>query len=550
MAYLVPKRKSAIPQREPLDSSQVQDQAGGFVYALDPWKSLQRFLILGCEGATYYASQETQVKANTANLDRCIAEDPDRVVETILENVRDRRAPKQDPLLYALARVAVKGTEAGRRAAYKAFPGVAKIGTHLFHLVAMLKAERGMGTGLRKAIARWYEAHSDKDLVFDVMKYQSRDGWSHRDVLRLAHPKVAGRRNDILNWVVKGWPSVGEEVHPDEVLARVWAFERMKRATDPKEAVELIRKYDLPRECVKTEFLNDPEVWAALLERMPMTAMIRNLGKMTEVGLLKPLSAATAKVVQGLGNDEWVRKAHVHPIQLLAALLTYGQGHGFRGKNTWVKVDSIVSALDGAFLRSFDFLEPTGKRFYIGVDVSPSMHSGVIAGVPGLTPAAGAACLALAIAKAEKPNYVIRGFSSGDVRRSAMRMYWGGGSAEMIPLGINDGCQFSQALQATQNRPWGGTDCALPMLNAMQEKLEVDCFIVITDNETHSGSVHPMEALRQYRAKTGIDAKLVVVGMTSTGFTIADARDPGCLDVVGFDTVAPRLIADFACGRV
>jgi len=547
MAYLVPKRKSTIPQREPLDSSQVQNQAGGFVYALDPWKALQRFLILGAEGSTYYCSQETQVKANTANLDRCIAEDPDRVVETILENVKDRRAPKQDPLLYALARVAVKGTEAGRRAAYKAFPGVAKIGTHLFHLMAMLKSERGMGTGLRKAIARWYEAHSDKDLVYDVMKYQSRDGWSHRDVLRLAHPKVAGRRNDILNWVVKGWPSVGEEVHPDEVLARVWAFERMKRATDPKEAVELIRKYDLPRECVKTEFLNDTEVWAALLERMPMTAMIRNLGKMTEVGLLKPLSAATAKVVQGLGNDEWIRKAHVHPIQLLAALLTYGQGHGFRGKNTWVKVDSIVSALDGAFLRSFDFLEPTGKRFYIGVDVSPSMYSGVIAGVPGLTPAAGAACLALAIAKAEKPNYVIRGFSSS---RVVNRYGWPASDSMMIPLGINDGCQFSQAFQATQNRPWGGTDCARPMLNAMEEGLQVDCFIVITDNETHSGSVHPMEALRQYRKQTGTDAKLVVIGMTSTGFTIADARDPGCLDVVGFDTVAPRLIADFACGRV
>lgn len=178
------------------------------------------------------------------------------------------------------------------------------------------------------------------------------------------------------------------------------------------------------------------------------------------------------------------------------------------------------------------------------------MSSGVIAGVPGLTPAAGAACLALAIAKAEKPNYVIRGFASGDARRSARGMYWGGDSAQMIPLGINDGCQFSQALQATQNRPWGGTDCALPMLDATNEGLQVDCFIVITDNETHSGRVHPMEALRQYRAKTGIDAKLVVIGMTSTGFTIADARDPGCLDVVGFDTVAPRLIADFACGKV
>ena len=41
------------------------------------------------------------------------------------------------------------------------------------------------------------------------------------------------------------------------------------------------------------------------------------------------------------------------------------------------------------------------------------------------------------------------------------------------------------------------------------------------------------------------DAKAVVVGMTSNGFTIADPNDRGMLDVVGFDTTAPSVIADF-----
>jgi 60 kDa SS-A/Ro ribonucleoprotein len=36
--------------------------------------------------------------------------------------------------------------------------------------------------------------------------------------------------------------------------------------------------------------------------------------------------------------------------------------------------------------------------------------------------------------------------------------------------------------------------------------------------------------------------------MTATGFTIADARDAGMLDVVGFDTATPNLIADFSRG--
>jgi 60 kDa SS-A/Ro ribonucleoprotein len=42
----------------------------------------------------------------------------------------------------------------------------------------------------------------------------------------------------------------------------------------------------------------------------------------------------------------------------------------------------------------------------------------------------------------------------------------------------------------------------------------------------------------------------VVVGMTSNGFTIADPDDPAVLDVVGFDTATPAVIADFATGQV
>jgi len=57
--------------------------------------------------------------------------------------------------------------------------------------------------------------------------------------------------------------------------------------------------------------------------------------------------------------------------------------------------------------------------------------------------------------------------------------------------------------------------------------------------------MHPVQALQAYRRQSGIPAKLVVVGMTSNGFSIADPDDAGMLDVVGFDTAAPRLIADF-----
>ena len=94
----------------------------------------------------------------------------------------------------------------------------------------------------------------------------------------------------------------------------VEGFARAQAAATPAEAAELVREYGLPREALQTEHLTSPEVWEALLEDMPMTALIRNLATMTRVGLLAPGSAGTAKVVAQLGDAERLRRARVHPI--------------------------------------------------------------------------------------------------------------------------------------------------------------------------------------------------------------------------------------------
>ena len=94
----------------------------------------------------------------------------------------------------------------------------------------------------------------------------------------------------------------------------------------------------------------------------------------------------------------------------------------------------------------------------------------------------------------------------------------------------------------------GGTDCAQPMIYAKKKNLKVDVFIVYTDCETWAGKVHPSKALKQYRAKLGIDAKLIVCAMTSDGFTLADPDDRGMLDMAGFDAAAPDVIRQFVLG--
>ena len=118
------------------------------------------------------------------------------------------------------------------------------------------------------------------------------------------------------------------------------------------------------------------------------------------------------------------------------------------------------------------------------------------------------------------------------------------------PLGITAKDRLPEAMKKVTDLTFGSTDASLPMIWAMRRRLAVDTFVVLTDNETWAGEIQPVQALESYRQASGINAKLIVVGMTSTGFTIADPEDAGMLDVVGFDGATPALMAKFARGLI
>jgi 60 kDa SS-A/Ro ribonucleoprotein len=283
---------------------------------------------------------------------------------------------------------------------------------------------------------------------------------------------------------------------------------------------------------------------------MPMTALIRNLATMTRVGVIAPGSDGTKRVVEELGDVERIHRARVHPIAVLAALRTYAAGRGVRGRHVWNPVRAVVDALDAAFYAAFENVEPTGKRLMLALDVSGSMTWGDVAGVPGLSPRDASAALALVTAATE-PEYQIVGFFAG--RRgwkAGKRRQWYGGADGITPLSISPRQRLDDAIKVVTDLPFGGTDCALPMLYAQAQEREIDMFVVYTDSETWFGDTHPAEALRDYRAASGIEARLVVVGMIAGAFSIADPGDSGMLDVVGFDTTTPQLIADFARGAI
>jgi 60 kDa SS-A/Ro ribonucleoprotein len=565
-------QSQAIPGRE---AEMKQNNAGGYTFTITPFQMLERFLILGSDAPTYYASAKKMTVDNAANVRACLQLDGKRTVDMIVNISQAGRAPKNDPALFALAVAATPNFGSAETAAYalSQLSKVARIGTHMFHFNEYLDSMRGYGRGVKTAIGNWYTERTEDSLAYQLAKYQQRDGWSTRDLVSLAHVKATDPMKSALlawgrfggldalneaaqNWTrsVKKWQGnshrttdlTSAEIQNQRARYQnaydlltgsnapklITAYETAKKATDTSTIVKCIIDGGLTHEMIPTQFKTQPEVWEALLQKMPVTAMVRNLGTMSKIGLLKPLSAASKLVVSRLNDEAYVKKSKIHPLQVLLAQGTYGQGHGQRSDATWTVVPTIVDALENTFYLAFANAIPTGKATYIGMDVSGSMSwaSSIIQGT-GITAAQAGAAMAMVVARTE-PNYAIYAFSTG-----------------MQEIGITAKDTLKTALAKTSRMSAGGTDCAAPMLHAQKAGIDADAFMVITDNETWAGQMQPSQALKQYRKHRGQDdVRLIVMGMVSTQFTIADPKDPYSLDIVGFDSNVPALVTDFIRG--
>lgn len=526
------------PQNEPIPGSdQVENSAGGFSYELDKWGKLERFLILGTEGGTYYISQDKLTKDNALNVLECIKEDGKRVVDLIVDISDSGRAPKNDPALFALAMASGEGDTETRKYALAHLNDVARIFTHLSHFLTYVQQFRGWGRLLREAVSDWYLDKDESYLAYQMVKYRQRDGWTHADALRLAHPKPdTGMRNLLFGYAVD--KATLRDFPADSDAGIIVGYERAKYAENVSEVVPIIEKYGLTREMIPTQFLNEPEVWEALFNdgNMPTWALLRNLSTMSSCGFLSSGNFDVIdSVTEALTNEERLQKARMHPFKILVGMKTYARGKNDWG-SSWEVVTPVVDALNSAFYKAFDNVEPTGKRLMLGVDVSSSMNGTYDSNLNrmNLTPVEVAGTMSLVTASVE-PRTIIKGFAGSG---------WGR-DTELRDLNISPRQRLDDAVRRIKKMNFGSTDCALPMVWALENRVEVDAFVIYTDSETWVGNIHPTQALDEYRRKMNIPAKLVVVAAESNPFSIADPDDAGMLDVVGMDTSVPTLISDF-----
>ncbi len=528
----------ATPQMErtPGRSDEVANNAGGFVFEVSDKDRLERFLILGTDGGTYYVGERKLTEQNVGFLKAFIAKDERLFVDTVIAVSEGNRAAKQSPSIFAIALALSEGSD--KAYAREAVQKVVRTSTQLFEFAEYVKAFGGWGRSKRAAVAGWYESKDANSLAYQAVKYRQRNGWTHRDLFRLAHPK--GVDKYVGDFILgKG---VGLDTFDNRPFI-INGFEGIQNANsvvDVKRVLEIHK--NLPWETIPTQFLTDPEVWKTLFYNgaLGQTALIRNITRLAKIGAFNDVQFA-GDVAKALSDAERIVKGRVHPVAYANAMGIYRDGtlgrdndyfgSGGRTKD-WDTNAKVLGGLEAGFYESFKTVEPANKRTLISIDTSGSMTWGAPAGLVGMDYMGAAALVAMVTVRTE-PYVEVTAFNTS-----------------LRKLGISDTDSLETVDKKLRQGGYGGTDCSAPMVWAEKNKLNFDTFVVLTDNETWAGNIKPSQALVRYRKSSGNDARLAVVAFAGTQFTIADPTDKGMMDFVGFDSAGPRVLADFSAGRI
>ena len=519
------------------------------------WARLRRFLVLGADGAAYHVAPRDLTRDDAAVVAAGLAEDGLRVVAEILAVAEAGRAPHPEPGLFALALAAAAECDETRRAALAALPRVARTGAHLFRFAGYVQSLRGWGRGLRRAVGGWYNARTPTELVYQAVKHPALGGWTHPDLLRLGHPKAASPAHDaVYKWLVSG-ELRAETVRalPDgAALAPLVVLGLLRHETDPRAAARLIRLARLPREAVPPALLGSAEVWAALLETMPLGAMLRSLGTMSAVGLLTAGGDATRTVADRLGDEARVARSGLHPIGVLAARKAYARGQGEEGA-AWAPVPAVLDALDVAFDAAVANVVPTGRRLRLALGVGPAMDRLRVTGLPLLSAREVTAAMALVAARVE-PDLEVVAYGPG-----------------IVPVAVAPWQRLDEVAATLRAIPAGPADPDLAVRDALRRGVRVDAFVSLLGGtndgpagtaddaapapgagDGHGAAGPAADPLALYREATGTAVLQAVVALGGdAGPAPADgAADLGRLAYHGFDATTPAILGQFVRGEL
>lgn len=449
-------------------SKSVPNVDGGAGFERPDKEAYLQVLMTNVMGHTFYKSQAEQVDAALKAHEYAVANFPDFMGKAAVY-ARNKGYMRSQPVL-AMAYLAV----AKHPGFAKYFEQVCLTPNDLvdfmeFYTYLSGKQNQG-GRSFKRVIGEWL-VH--KLNPFWVVKYGSehKKGYSLRNLMITMHPR--GVDKEVGDYIVN------KKIPQSEGASIIAEFEKLKRVETAEEALEIVKRGRLPHEVVTPFTGRFPELWGALVNNMPVQALMMSLNALSRKNALRT-PENVEKVKSVFGDQEKIEKSKLLPFQFINAYDAVVKAHG----EDWV-LDALRKAVD----LSVDNIPENMSRTVVALDVSGSMKGDFlrIASVIGL---------ALA-------------------RKSAQcRFYTFSNNLNRIHVSKLD----SILTQAEHIYAGGGTSTNLPVEEMIKDYHEsgtiADTLILITDGAQNNGRPF-YEAVTEYRKTCNGNLKLFLVDVGS-----------------------------------
>lgn len=506
---------------------QIANDTGGYAYKTTPLVDLGRYLILGTTKSTYYLGPEKLVMRADDTITNALAVDPAGALALTAQISDGGRSPSNEPALYVLANALAHEDVKVRKLAGNAFGKVVRTGTHFLHLVGyiqMLNQGRkpslwsgSRGRHIREIIGGWINDMGANNVLFQILKYPSRDGMSWADALRLVHVKPEGEYMP----EVLGYAAGKVDAVELPLFERYLAVRNAKTIGD----FDGINLADVPFEWLDTKWRNDKEMWLRLLPTLGVKAVLWNITNLAEKGFLatNEKDALHGLVLGRITNVALAKRQRVHPVDYWKTYNIYENGYRTDKKGEtkrWKVQSGIVTALERGIFNSFANVESSGLRFLVGVDCSMSMQRGGVPGMDSVTPDVASMVLAKLFSGIE-PNTTVVGFAT---------------RINDITERLKCATTISSVLSAN-SRHGENTNLGLPIEFALKERGDkpYDCIVIVTDGQDNTGQ-HPQTLMERYWKDRNPNCVLVHMQMTGGTMVTIGKEDPRVLNIPGFDT--------------
>lgn len=486
------------------------------------FRDLRRFLITGSDSPIMHSGPSVALFADNIPpcVESCISSDG----LGVLRLLRDAGSEcNQDAKLFAYAAAFSIGDELTRKEAREQFPALVITAPQLFRFLSYARGMRGWGRGLRRAVAEWYTSKQPRTLAYQLTTYPAGHGFTHRDVLRLAHVKPdSGEMSDIFSYMLGNLAALDTTVNrATPGLAYLKAAQRLENPhITISELEQLMNGHLFAPSVLEARLPNTQDIKRYLLRKtLKVSDIIARAGELTALGVMRPGGNMETELVAALDTEAKVHSLGLAPMSLVFAYYRYVTGTNEQG-NTWTPSPAVANAIQVAFRHAVSQLTKglPQKAVLVCAVAPPGSAPGNLAGTPGLSVRSMHAILSVVTRRALNASVCVK--LDGTV---------------VQPITCEPTTPFKEVLDQIAPATAGTGSVKALIEYAGTLKGGADCIIVASGGGENCDMTGVTDALRAYREKFNRPTRLLGLNYVPGALVPLDTDDPGqfALDGLG-----------------